>query len=113
MDVLRCRFLMKPKGGRGKKAPYETTVIRVPVPIRAEVESLIKQYQANALENDKRADFKELVEDYQICLDIVTKFIDEHSWTEKVNRDKPTRDFTNLVRFMKWLKSKIEAKEDE
>ena len=35
----------KPKGGRGKKAPYHTKLMRVPEPIAAQVEALGLQYQ--------------------------------------------------------------------
>lgn len=34
-----------PKGGRGHKAPYETTHVRVPVPIKDEVERLILAFK--------------------------------------------------------------------
>lgn len=40
-----------PKGGRGHKAPYETTHVRVPVPIKEEVERLIL-----AFKDDEQAD---------------------------------------------------------
>lgn len=33
------------KGGRGKKAPYSTTVIRVPTPLIKDVELMIEVYQ--------------------------------------------------------------------
>lgn len=32
-------------GGRGKKAPYETTVIRVPKPLEHDVKKLISNYR--------------------------------------------------------------------
>jgi hypothetical protein len=35
----------KPKGGRGKKAPYETKQMRIPQPIAAQVEALCSRYQ--------------------------------------------------------------------
>lgn len=35
----------KPKGGRGVTAPYETTHVRVPVPIKAKVDRLIEEYR--------------------------------------------------------------------
>lgn len=35
------------KGGRHQKAPYETTVIRVPVPLKEMIESLINKYKEN------------------------------------------------------------------
>lgn len=36
---------MSNKGGRGNKAPYESTHVRVPVPIKAEVEKLINEFK--------------------------------------------------------------------
>lgn len=35
----------KPVGGRGKKAPYETTVVRVPLPLVEKVERQIDEYR--------------------------------------------------------------------
>lgn len=40
----------KPKGGRGIRAPYESTHVRVPVPIKDRVEELIEQYRSGQLE---------------------------------------------------------------
>lgn len=40
---------MKPKGGRGHEAPYETTHVRVPVPIKAKVDRLIDDYRKTIL----------------------------------------------------------------
>lgn len=37
--------MTKPVGGRGIRAPYETTHIRVPIPIKPEVERLIERYR--------------------------------------------------------------------
>jgi hypothetical protein len=34
----------KPRGGRGKAAPYETTHVRVPLPIKDEVTALIEKW---------------------------------------------------------------------
>ena len=42
----------KPVGGRGKKAPYETEVIRVPVPIIPQVEKIIEEYRLLAIEGE-------------------------------------------------------------
>jgi hypothetical protein len=35
----------KPKGGRGKRAPYETTVVRVPDPVLGQVEAICDAYR--------------------------------------------------------------------
>ena len=37
----------KPVGGRGKKAPYETTHVRIPVDIKPQVEKLIQEFRDN------------------------------------------------------------------
>lgn len=37
--------MSKPSGGRGIKAPYETTHVRVPVPIKSDVEKLIERFR--------------------------------------------------------------------
>lgn len=37
---------MKQIGGRGKKAPYETTHIRVPIPIKSRVEAMIEEFRS-------------------------------------------------------------------
>lgn len=39
----------KPVGGRGYKAPYTTTHVRVPTDIKPEVEALIDNYRNKAL----------------------------------------------------------------
>ena len=37
--------MTKPKGGRGNKAPYESTHVRVPVPLKEEIEQRIEEYR--------------------------------------------------------------------
>jgi chromosome segregation ATPase len=39
-----------PKGGRGKKAPYETQQMRVPLPIKDDVNKLIAAYRGLTLQ---------------------------------------------------------------
>ena len=39
----------KPIGGRGKKAPYETTHVRIPVDLKSKVEELVEAYRNNEL----------------------------------------------------------------
>ena len=43
----------KPVGGRGKKAPYETQVIRVPVPIVPQVEKFIESYRVSVVSDEE------------------------------------------------------------
>jgi len=41
--------MSSPVGGRGHKAPYLTTHVRVPEPVKPEVERLISDYKAGNL----------------------------------------------------------------
>lgn len=51
---------MKPLGGRGKKAPYETMQMRVPVPLKLKLADLISEYREKVLLGD---DLSELDDD--------------------------------------------------
>ena len=43
------RKATKPKGGRGRRANYETKTVRIPLPLLKEVETLLERfYQENA-----------------------------------------------------------------
>lgn len=52
----------KPIGGRGKKAPYETTHVRIPVDLKSQVEKLVEDFRNNKStvieENDDKIDKK-------------------------------------------------------
>ena len=41
--------MVKPVGGRGKKAPYQTIQMRVPLPLKSKVEELVEQYRTEVL----------------------------------------------------------------
>jgi hypothetical protein len=46
----------KPLGGRGKKAPYETTHLRIPVPIKPDIEKLIDSYRLSVIDGIETQD---------------------------------------------------------
>jgi hypothetical protein len=51
----------KPIGGRGKKAPYETTHVRIPVDLKLQIEELIENFRNKGfvtLEKDNTQDNK-------------------------------------------------------
>lgn len=59
-----------PRGGRGQRAPYETTTIRVPKPILTDVEQLIDQYRAQVMGGeDVRKAHKNVVLDQKLDLE--------------------------------------------
>jgi len=40
----------KPVGGRGHKAPYQTTVVRIPIDLKLQVDELVNQFREGGLE---------------------------------------------------------------
>ena len=52
----------KPKGGRGQTAPYETTHVRVPVPLKAEVDRMIEEYRNFVLSGEETETKKRQIE---------------------------------------------------
>lgn len=42
----------KPVGGRGRKAPYETALIRVPLPVYDQVEKIADDYRRSVIEGE-------------------------------------------------------------
>ena len=46
--------MTKPIGGRGKKAPYETTHMRIPLPLKNQIEQLIEDYRLSILDGIER-----------------------------------------------------------
>ena len=92
-----------PKGGRGKKAPYETQQMRVPTPIKDQVTSLIAQFRSEILDGSKTFEnLFESVDNTQLSLELENlkseiqnlKTALEISETEKQNL-KTTLEETN------------------
>ena len=52
----------KPTGGRGKKAPYETTVIRIPISLQDSFEQQIDAYRQRIASSDESSVDKSLAE---------------------------------------------------
>lgn len=52
---LLTTIMDKPLGGRGKKAPYETTHVRIPVDLKPQVELLVEQFRDNGCVVENRA----------------------------------------------------------
>lgn len=54
--------MSKPKGGRGKKAPYETTVMRIPDPVVDLVEDICDAYRDGTFDPEHKpvTDFSEI-----------------------------------------------------
>jgi len=73
-----------PKGGRGKKAPYETQQMRVPLPIKDDVNKLIAAYRGLTLEQQliSSNDLESLKNEIQ---NLNTALINANEEIEKLN----------------------------
>lgn len=71
--------MSKPKGGRGKKAPYETTVVRVPDPVLEQVEAICDSYRNGEVASETKP-----VTDFEA----IRAEIDEWRKQAKVGKEK-------------------------
>ena len=98
--------MIKPIGGRGRKAPYDTVMVRVPFPIKTEVEDLVAAYRRKILSGDEGRYISESEdkssEDFLIALKLVDRFIKEIQQTEHLH-DSTRRNNRNLARLRDWL----------
>jgi len=69
----------KPKGGRGKRAPYETTVVRVPNPVLEQVEEICDAYR----NSQELPDSKPVT-----AFEDIRQQVDEWRKSTKVGKDK-------------------------
>ena len=95
--------MVKSKGGRGKYLPYEQTHVRVPLPVKEQVQRIIDNYRAIALggETDDDRSKPDSLE-VNAALNLLQQFIHEAD-IEPESYEKPTRDNRNLNRFQQWL----------
>ena len=61
IDIILSKLLTgyltmtKPSGGRGKKAPYVTTHMRVPEPIKPEVQRLLDRFHGHEVDHSENS----------------------------------------------------------
>jgi hypothetical protein len=67
--LLTGLYMSACKGGRGLKAPYETTHVRVPVPIKEKVQKIIDDYK-----NDI-ADAEGAILEYEEAVELANKIL--------------------------------------
>ena len=63
----------KPVGGRGHKAAYQTTVIRIPIDLKPQIDELVNRFHEGSLEieieqaiESKVPDLKAIIERYKL-----------------------------------------------
>ena len=64
----------KPVGGRGHKAAYQTTVIRIPIDLKLQIDELVNRFHEGSLEieidkdiDSKVPDLKAIIERYKLA----------------------------------------------
>lgn len=65
--------MTKPVGGRGHKAPYRTTVVRIPIDLKLQVDELVNRFREGSLEinssnniETKTPNLKAIIERYKL-----------------------------------------------
>lgn len=102
--------MTKPVGGRGKKAPYETTMVRVPVPIKSEVDEFIAKRRNQLLSEDADDSADDSSTELEIAHKLVNKFIEETGLTDKLDVKRYVRS-ANLVKFLDWISDRMSRKD--
>lgn len=74
----------KPVGGRGHKAAYQTTVIRIPIDLKPQINELVNRFHEGSLEIEIDKDIDSKVPDLKA---IIERY--------KLN-SKPSRDWTKF-----------------
>jgi hypothetical protein len=64
----------KPKGGRGHRAPYRTTHLRVPEPIKDELQTRIDQWREDYLSGESSGNASQVtMDDYMEAIALLTE----------------------------------------
>lgn len=70
--MLTGYIMIKPVGGRGKSAPYKSTHVRIPEPIKARVEELKQLFFSGQLEEYYRT-----IEENKVLADKYRNLVDK------------------------------------
>lgn len=58
--------MVKPVGGRGLKAPYETVIVRIPVNVKPQVDKLVQEFREGS-SSDKLGEVNKVVTSYRLA----------------------------------------------
>ncbi len=86
----------KPVGGRGHKAAYQTTVIRIPIDLKPQIDELVNRFHEGSLEIEIDKDIDSKVPDLKA---IIERY--------KVN-SKPSRDWTKFNQLIEELERELD-----
>ena len=85
----------KPVGGRGHKAAYQTTVIRIPIDLKPQIDELVNRFHEGSLEIEIDKDIDSKVPDLKA---IIERY--------KLN-SKPSRDWTKFNQLIEELEREL------
>lgn len=107
----------KPVGGRGKKAPYQTTHLRVPIPVAKEIEAIIADYRRRVSNNnflhEYYADLHRALQDFRWHLDDLIHFLEEQEAPSKESDATSKAKLSKLVDDLIELRDSIHVEESE
>lgn len=90
-----------PKGGRGKKAPYQTTHVRIPVALKPAIEQMIAEYKDLVVNDILSADEEISHNNYTLYRELPNK-LQMIEITEKLLKQKQSARKTveKLIKFL-------------
>ena len=71
----------KPVGGRGRKAPYQTVIVRIPVDVKPQIDKIVEQFRSGDL------DLVETDNSEANRISQLTTIIDRYKTASKLSRD--------------------------
>jgi hypothetical protein len=87
----------KPIGGRGKKAPYETTHVRIPVDLKPQVELLVEKFRDNGCVVDNEVPDRLLPNSDNFIQKMIEEFKKENLFIAQQINENPDNNVINSV----------------
>lgn len=87
----------KPIGGRGKKAPYETTHVRIPVDLKPQVELLVEKFRDNGCVVDNEVPDRLLANSDNFIQKMIEEFKKENLFIAQQINENSGNNVTNSV----------------
>jgi hypothetical protein len=89
--------MTKPIGGRGHKAPYQTTTVCIPIDLKPQVDELVNRFRGGSLKINNDSNVETIIPDLKI---IIERY--------KLN-SKSSRDWVQFNKLIGELEKELEA----
>ena len=88
----------KPVGGRGKRAPYQTIIIRIPIDLKPQIDELVNRFREDSLEikidkntETKTPDLKAIIKRYKLSSKSSRDWVQFNKLIEELEKELETK----------------------